>query len=334
MFSSPTPGTPGGVGFDTTTFVPPLWFNYISTNLGLAVDGFGGGYYQLAGADLRFSSDTRTFKWNSPAAGFPTELRGFVKIGLSDDVNYATGTGTFACEIPATFSSTVAFAGGMTFSGSVTFNNPVTFASGGDITLQSGCAVVAQSGSSITVNSGGTLTVNGTASITNGLTLGGTVTFTTPRTYTVTPSGVAGFVSADWTAILGGTRFQQVAGSSSAVGWIFYVPAGSVITSVSVYVDPNSGHGALPATMPMLQLMELDPATSGSVQIDATSDTTAVIATYEAPHTITSPVLNYTVSAARLILARVYGEYGANSVGDGLFYPPVLTYTRTTFSDI
>ncbi len=323
MFAYPIPWTPSGPsGFTSLTPVPPGWFNYLSTNFTKAVDGIGGGYYQLVGADLRVSSDVRKVKFNAPAMASPIELRGFVTIGLSDDANYATGTGALTIEVPTTFTA------GMTFSGPITFNNPVTFTSGGDITLQSGCVLTAQSGSSIVVNSGGSIALNGTT------TLGGAITFSTTHTYTVGPSGIAGVVDADWTPELGGTRYKQIAGSTSAVGWIFSIPAGSVITGVSVHIDPANTHSVLPTDMPVLQLHEIDPSNGSSAQISTTTDPSASVAIFEAGHTITSAVLSYTVTTAKVIQARVYGESNANSTGDGVYWPPLVTYTRTTFSEI
>lgn len=101
MFITPT-GTPPG-GFSSVTPVPASWFNYVSNNFPRAIDGVGGGYYQLAGADLRIASNTRIVKFNQADPSFPLELRGYVTIGLTDEGDYATGVGSFSVNTVGLF---------------------------------------------------------------------------------------------------------------------------------------------------------------------------------------------------------------------------------------
>jgi hypothetical protein len=351
MFTKPT-HTPVTGFVAAVTRVRAGWFNYVANNFPSIVDGVGGGLYELVGEPLRFVSDTQKFKLNFPAALFPIELLGHVKIGVTDEPNYAAGQGSLTVEVPATFSSTVTYTGAIVYNNTITFNNVVTFASGADPVVQSGCAWTFQNGSSatfasgssfvtaglvtMTTTAGSSITIDAASSITlNGTTtLGGAITFPSPHSYTVGPSGLAGVVDADWTPILGGTRYVQVAGSLTAIGWIFDIPAGSVITGVSVLIDPDDVHAGMPASMPELQLHEINPAAGTTVQIDATTDSSANLAAFEPAHTISSPVLNYTVTAGRVIQARVYGENGANSLGNGVYQMPIVTCTRMTLSEL
>jgi hypothetical protein len=157
MFTLPT-GTPGAGFVTATTRVPANWFNYVSNNYPNAVDGVGGGYYQLTGANLRFCSNNRIVKFNQADASFPLELRGYVTIGLTDEADYATGVGTLTVSVPTTFSSTLAFTAGGTFTQSTVNGHGVTATGNG-----TGEGVTATGGAS---NGTG---VFGTGGATNGI---------------------------------------------------------------------------------------------------------------------------------------------------------------------
>lgn len=169
MFTIP-PNTPVG-GFleglankDLGSRLRATWLNYVANQLPNALDAIGGGYYQFAG-DIRLSSDTHQVKINAPTVADPIELRGFVTIGLSDDANYVTGTGTLTVSIPASFFVGVTCNNTLTMNGAVTLNGAMTCTSNGDITLQSGCTVTGQSGSSITMASGASVVIQGGATL-------------------------------------------------------------------------------------------------------------------------------------------------------------------------
>jgi hypothetical protein len=199
MFTKPPHHGPSGLGFtNETTKLRAEWLNYVGDSFPSALDVLDGGYHQYVG-DIELSSDTAQIKINAPAALQPIELRGFITIGLSDDVNYATGTGTLTVAIPATFTAGVTMSGALTFSNTVQFNGAVTvnaattFTSNGDVTLQSGCAVTGASGSSLTMQSGatttlastntfsGTTTISGTTTLSGTTTISGSVSLTNRR---------------------------------------------------------------------------------------------------------------------------------------------------------
>ena len=191
MFTTP-PNTPVG-GFleglagGLASRLRAAWLNYVGAQLPNALDAVHGGYYQFV-ADIKLSSDTKQIKINAPVVGQPTKLLGFTTIGLSDDANYATGTGTLTVSIPATFTAGVTMSGALTFSNTVQFNGAVTvnaattFTSNGDITWQSGCAVTGQRGSSLTMASGSTTTINGSATLAGTNTISGATTLSNTTT--------------------------------------------------------------------------------------------------------------------------------------------------------
>lgn len=193
-------------------------------------------------------------------------------------------------------------------------------------------AVTIQSGGSIVVQSGAALTVQGTLTISNG------VEFATPRSYTRSSTGTIWFDATEWGAGTNGMFFLQntppgSGGSQTPVSWVLDVPAGSTITSITWYIDPAGGHGALPGTLPSLLVRELNPADGTSTNIVTMADTSPDVGTYEAAHTIASGVLAYATTAGRIVVASMLGEKGANEVAGGRFYPPVVTFTRTTVSE-
>jgi hypothetical protein len=103
------PFTPSGPGFvNGLSNIDAGWLNYISQNFPRALDAVGGGYYQASTTDLRLSGDQRKIKITAPALAYPTELRGYLVLGQSDDINYATGVGGIDCEIPFVLKGTAA----------------------------------------------------------------------------------------------------------------------------------------------------------------------------------------------------------------------------------
>lgn len=104
MFTTP-PFTPIG-GFteglankDLGARLRAPWLTYVAAQFPNALDAIGGGYYQLAGADLRMSSDTRAFVLNFPDPSHKIELRGHTVLGPTNDANLATGQGSVTIEI-------------------------------------------------------------------------------------------------------------------------------------------------------------------------------------------------------------------------------------------
>jgi len=164
-----------------------------------------------------------------------------------------------------------------------------------------------------------------------------TVAFSAAKTYTRTACAYYLTDPAEWSAQMGGHYFTQDAptagGTLTPVAFVMNVPVGAVITGISWRIDPAPGHAALPATLPQLVAVELDPATGGSTTIATQSDTSGSVAVYEAAHNVSATGLSYTTTAGRAVVVNVYGEKGANEV-DGLnAFWPVVTFTRATIGE-
>ena len=64
-------------------------------------------------------------------------------------------------------------------------------------------------------------------------------------------------------------------------------PQGSTLTSVQVWIAPNPIHASLPATMPMVQLMQFDPVTRANTYLASAVDASASAGAFNAYHAIT-----------------------------------------------
>ncbi len=255
MFTTPTSTPVGGfleglANRDLGSLLRAAWLNYVSGAIPNALDAIGGGYYQLVGADLKLSSDTREIKINSPAVAKPVSLRGYVTIGVSDDVNYAVGVGTLTVSSAATFSAASTFSSTVALNGAVTLNAALTCTTNGDITLQSGCAVTGQSGSSLTMENGSTLTAQAgsTTTLAGTNTLSGTTTISGTTTLSGATTGISGTVSLTGRRILRRARVTVTDASQSinvSQGDRFEVPANNaaprVITLTSTGTVPSAG---------------------------------------------------------------------------------------------
>jgi hypothetical protein len=356
MFTKPTLTpvagfTEGLANRNNGSLLRAAWLNYVSNNYPNALDAIGGGYYQLAGSDLRISSDTRAIKINSPAVGQPTSLLGFVRIGVTDDVNYAVGVGNLIVSSAATFSAATTFSAGVTFTGAITYSNTVafngavtinaatTFTSNGDVTLQSGCAVTGESGSSLTMQDGTTTTldvvnVNDTMTVATGknIVLNGTseVIFDAPRSYDATIKGVLGYDDSEWTN--GSVFFEQTTPppllSPTSIKYVMDVPSEATITEIHVRIDPAAGHGALPSSMPSIALVEVNPADGTSVTITTVSDTSADVVAYEPAKDLSATGLSHATTAGRYVVCAVFGEGGPDEVAGLRAYAPRIKFTR------
>lgn len=349
-FTKPT-GTPV-LGFvSAVTRVPATWFNYVSNNFTSILDGVGGGYYELAGADLEISSDTKGIVINTAGASFPTELRGYVLVGLSDDPDYPLGVGTFTVQSPATFSSSVTFSGAIIYNNTIAFNNVVTFGSGADPVVQNGCAWTWQSGSSATFASGSTLTaqsgstlqIGGDIVATGDITVSNSIEFDTPATYTRGPSGIFAVTisTTQWLMPTTGTVFNgaYAQGTDVTTGspllWIMDVPANATITGAAIFVDPPAGHGGvLPNTPPRIVVYVMTLATGAILEVpDSETFDPTLIGTYEDPHAFATDTLSQLVTDGQIVVMAVYGEYGGSAQPGLKVYPPSITYTRSLIGE-
>lgn len=345
MFTTP-PSTPSGgftEGLANKNFGATLragWLNYISGQFPNALDAVNGGYYQVVGADIRLSSDTRQLKINAPAVGKPIALNGFVTIGLSDDANYVTGTGELTVSIPATFSA------GVTFEDALTFDAPVTFTGNGDITLQSGCEITGESGSLLTMESGSTTTLDATT-INNTLTMAtdqdvvltgtGAITFATPRSYRKACSPVwinTTYWGPELTLPLAWPhRVQQTTATNPSdpttnLRYECEIPPGASVVTVSVFIKPATDHGGIPANRPQLIVWIYDSDAETLPQTGAAAiATNASVGAYESRQLLTVTASANTLAVPQKVVCQVYGEGGANFVAGLIVDEPSFTFS-------
>lgn len=358
MFTTP-PNTPVG-GFleglanrDIGSLLRAAWLNYVSNQLPNALDAIGGGYYQFVG-DIKLSSDTKQIKINAPVIGHPTNLLGYTTIGLSDDVNYATGTGTLTVSIPATFTAGVTMSGALIFSNTVQFNGAVTvnaattFTNSGDITLQSGCDLIGQSGSALFMQSGSTSTLAGATTLSNvsTLTLASGASFslatnvsiaTAARTYSRTIDHPPIYDSANWgnyydaESILPIYSSQTVAGGASEIVWAWRPPSGATVTAASVFLKPAGAHVGVPNVE--IAVAKLVRTSNGAVNSASQVDTSANVVDYETPHELAVSGFSLTFSEGDLLLVRVSPETGGNALVSLKVSPPIITFSRTKIGE-
>ncbi|HVU05232.1 MAG TPA: hypothetical protein VHE30_25965 [Polyangiaceae bacterium] len=102
------------------------------------------------------------------------------------------------------------------------------------------------------------------------------------------------------------------------------LPPGVTLTSVVAHVQGSSGagsHAALPANMPILALVSLDPSDelvgTPPAVVASQADVSTPVANYNAAHTIVVS-LSHVVDGAKRYMARIQSEYGSNSEADKL----------------
>lgn len=281
-------GLGGGLGAK----LKAVWLNYVGDSLPRALDAILGGYYQFTG-DMLLSSDTARVKINAPDIGYQTKLLGFVTIGLSDDVNYPTGTGTLTVSIPATFTAGVTMSGALTFSNTVQFNGAVTvnaattFTSNGDVTWQSGCAVTGESGSSLTMAIGSTTTIAGTSTLSGTTTLSGattTISGTTTVSGVTTLSGTTTTISGT-TILTGRRRLRRPRIIATDVDQAVNVGQGDLVELPALNAAPRAitltSTGVVPAEGECLEFI-WNPGTAGGggTQYTFAREDATVVATF------------------------------------------------------
>jgi hypothetical protein len=376
MFTTPT-GTPSpnfidGTGTVLGSRLRAVWLNYVSGQFPNALDAINGGYYQFI-ADIELSSDTAQIKVNAPDVAQPTKLLGFTTIGLSDDSNYATGTGTLTVAIPATFTAGVTISGAMTFSNTVQFNGAVTvnaattFTSNGDITLQSGCAVTGSSGSSLTMASGSTTTLASANTLSGANTISGATTLSNVTALTLASAATCTLAAnvevatasrsysrarmylqyvnitywfqdplyvRSYPAVMSQILASGVAMQVDNVVWEADVPDAATITTVSWTISPVTAVRAGLPTMPKFWVEVVNVSTGAIVQSANVTDTSADVTAYETEHTITTAALNWTINRdVEMVLVRVQGEAGGTFETGMLAYAPICNFTRTKLAE-
>lgn len=98
------------------------------------------------------------------------------------------------------------------------------------------------------------------------------------------------------------------------------LPDGATITGLKMWLQGGAGHGALPANLPTVQLVESTLATGTTTNLATLTDAPVNVAAYEAVHVLSGAVGGSPVVAAatKRYYARVNGESGANSLNPAL----------------
>lgn len=118
--------------------------------------------------------------------------------------------------------------------------------------------------------------------------------------------------------------------STSGLVFDFDLPDGITIERVSVRVEPNNAHSALPAVMPRIEVYLADN-TTGNVTLLATgTDTTATVGAYNLPHTISATIASVAFGAwVNSLYVKVYGESDANAENGFVSCIPIVEFNRT-----
>jgi hypothetical protein len=110
-------------------------------------------------------------------------------------------------------------------------------------------------------------------------------------------------------------RQEDVSGSAFFIWPIHGLPPTGQITALQMQVK-GSGHGALPATMPKVELWRQN--IDSTTLVASATDASASVGAYEALHAIQNISIAEDISATYNYFVRFTGESGANSVVNGL----------------
>lgn len=122
-----------------------------------------------------------------------------------------------------------------------------------------------------------------------------------------------------WTFGNSGSAYAINQGTTGSAGLIFLelaLPKSCRLTTLSVILAGATGHVALPATMPTVQLHRQDTGSVAAPTLVASAtDTSATFAAYELAHAVTLTGLSEVIAhSGNRWYVRVSGETGANSV--------------------
>lgn len=135
---------------------------------------------------------------------------------------------------------------------------------------------------------------------------------------------------ASWAINEYGDAVQALSTTTQHASCPLLLPHGAVLTSVSVAVLPSGGHGALPATMPVLHVIR--HASPAHTSLGNASDSSADVSAYEATHSITVSGLSVTVDRTlHRHSVRLTGEAGANFAAGLTAYSVTCVYTIESY---
>ena len=116
------------------------------------------------------------------------------------------------------------------------------------------------------------------------------------------------------------------------------LPNGAVLTSVSVYIHPASGHSGLPTALNLPTITVKRRLIGSQTPIEmpaAVSDPSTSLAAYEVVHAISVPNINHTVNTESYrYYVEVRSEGGLTYVQQCQYLSTVVTYTRPAGSTI
>lgn len=129
-----------------------------------------------------------------------------------------------------------------------------------------------------------------------------------------------------WSINQYGDAIQELTHTTAYASSPLLLPHGAVLTSVSVRVVAETGHGALPATMPAIHLIR--HASPAHTSLGSASDSSGTPGAYESTHNITISGLSVTVDRTLYRYSvRLSGEAGANFVAGLQAFTVSCTYT-------
>lgn len=265
-----------------------------------------------------------------------------------------------------TLSSSIAVDGYFTFE----TGSSITMKSGSTITLQSGSILVSDATS--TANLSGVTNHYGNCNIRNGALLqvlpGATQIFSSTSSL-VAGSGVTVNLAGATTTVSDFTvnstnkvKLTSRSVSRAINGWILpptndwvisaglpstgstsvhtamiplHLPHGSVLTSISVYIQPDSGHANLPATMPQFLLLRKTFASTTNTLIAIGTDSSADATEYETVHPITASGFSETIDRTQYIYMIDFTSEGSTNAVDNMKLRGCLvTCTVTSMDDL
>lgn len=316
--------------------------NNIRTELLKAIDGTDGGTYNLV-SDLVFGGPGEvqfngTARLNAAAAlevddtaeihvlgEVRVETTGAIEVDSGGEANFNTGSQmNFATGALALFDGTSSIS--MPDDGLISLANTseIRLAGSAELNLLSSAAMSLVNTSAISLSD--TAAINLTASG-NAINVdlaeqvkvtGSTVTRFRLPMQPVTLEGLGGTIG--WA--LQSSNFDRLLQTNVALGPTMMFPlkvnAGDVIDEITVYLNGQStgaGHAALPATMPQIELVEVDE-TGAQTVFGTVVDSSANVAAYDVSHFIVSGSLGVTATEPNFYYIRYRGEAGANAVVD------------------
>jgi hypothetical protein len=145
------------------------------------------------------------------------------------------------------------------------------------------------------------------------------------RDVDATPSNVGG----NWNETSTGT-FSDTGTGGSILYFPLKAPKGQTITAFEITIDPAGGHGALPATMPVVQLVKTDRSTGVLSIVSTVTDSASNVGAYETAHSFGGSGLTEVATPdTHRYGIRLTSETGANAVAGLVAHRPSVTYTRT-----